>query len=283
MRDFLAIPQEEIKLKLSGVVDLAYEQYKRDLPRYQMAKEIMSHDVTTVTPETSLDEAAKIMGKKHIGSLVVTKYHTPVGIVTERDLLSKVLALGLFLADEKVEDVMSYPLSGVSLTAKIKEVAALMTKTKSRLAVFDAGTLVGIITASDLIMSLPDIPETEVNVDDFMTREVITADEETSVIRVAKIMGMKRIGSVIITKQGEPIGIFTERDLLTSFLARGRALFTEVGPDCSFPLIMIPAGTSVHRAAAIMALKHIRRLPVVGDGKLIGIITARDLVEVYAK
>jgi CBS domain-containing protein len=111
----LAIPQEEIKLKLSGVVDLAYEQYKRDLPRYQMAKEIMSHDVATVTPETSLDEAAKIMGKKHIGSLVVTKYKTPVGIVTERDLLSKVLALGLFLADEKVKDVMSYPLSGVSL------------------------------------------------------------------------------------------------------------------------------------------------------------------------
>jgi CBS domain-containing protein len=132
-------------------------------------------------------------------------------------------------------------------------------------------------------MSLPDIPETEVKVDDFMTREVITADEETSVIRVAKIMGMKRIGSVIITKQGEPIGIFTERDLLTSFLARGRALFTEVGPDCSFPLIMVPAGTSVHRAAAIMALKHIRRLPVVEDGKLIGIITARDLVEAYAK
>lgn len=279
----MAIPQEEIKWKMPGVVDIAYEQYKRDLPRYQMANEIMSHDVATVTPDTSLDEAARIMGKKHIGSLVVTKYHTPVGIVTERDLLSKVLALGLFLADEKVEEVMSYPLSGVSLTAKIKEVATLMISTKSRLAVYDAGILVGIITASDLIKSLPDIPETEVKVDDFMTREVITADEETSVIITAKIMGMKRIGSVIITKQGEPIGIFTERDLLTSFLARGRALFTEVGLECSFPLIMVPAGTSVHRAAATMALKHIRRLPVVRDGKLIGIITARDLVEAYSK
>ena len=63
------------------------------------------------------------MGEKHIGSLIVEKYKTPVGIVTERDLLSKVLALGLFLKDEKVEDVMSYPLSGVSSTAQIKEVA----------------------------------------------------------------------------------------------------------------------------------------------------------------
>ncbi len=276
-------PQEEIKRKLTGVVDIAYEQYKRDLPRYRMAKELMSHDVVTITPEASLDDAARIMGEKHIGSLIVVKYHTPVGIVTERDLLSKVLALGLFLRDEKVEDVMSYPLAGVSLTAMIKEVAKLMISMKSRLAVFDAGTLVGIITASDLIKSLPDVPETEVKVDEFMTKEVVNADEETSVISIAKIMGRQRIGSVIITRKGEPFGIFTERDLLTTFLAKGKALFTEVGPECSQPLIVIPAGTSVHRAAATMALKHIRRLPVVRDEKLAGIITARDLVEAYAK
>jgi CBS domain-containing protein len=279
----LAAPQEEIKRKLPGVVDIAYEQYKRDLPRYRMTKELMSTDVVSIAPEASLDAAARIMGEKHIGSLIVTKYRTPVGIVTERDLLSKVLALGLFLSDEKVEDVMSYPLAGVSLTAKIKEVAKLMISLKSRLAVFDAGTLVGIITASDLIKSLPDVPETEVKVDDFMTKDVITADEETSVIKIVGIMGGKRIGSVIITRDGEPFGIFTERDLLTNFLAKGKALFTEVAPECSQPLIVIPAGTSVHRAAATMALRHIRRLPIVRDGKLVGIITARDLVEAYAK
>jgi CBS domain-containing protein len=279
----LAIPQEEIKRKLPCVVDIAYEQYKRDLPLYRIAKELMSHDVVTITPEASLDDAARIMGEKHVGSLIVVKYRTPVGIVTERDLLSKVLALGLFLIDEKVEDVMSYPLAGVSFTAKIKEVAKLMISVKSRLAVFDAGTLVGIITASDLIKSLPDVPETEVKVDDFMTKEVVNADEETSVINIAKIMGRQRIGSVIIEHRGEPFGIFTERDLLTTFLAKGKALFADVGSECSWPLIVIPAGTSVHRAAATMALKHIRRLPVVKNEKLVGIITARDLVEAYAK
>ena len=279
----MATPQEEIKRKLPGVVDIAYEQYKRDLPRYRTTGELMSHDIVTINPEASLSDAARIMGEKHIGSLIVIKYSTPVGIVTERDLLSKVLALGLFLRDEKVEDVMSYPLAGISLAAKIKEVAKLMTSKKGRLAVFDVGTLVGIITASDLIKSLPDVPETEVQIDDFMTKEVVKADEETSVINIAKVMGKQRIGSVIITRRGEPIGIFTERDLLTNFLAKGKALFTEVGPECSQPLTVIPAGTSVHRAAATMALKLIRRLPVVRDEKLVGIITARDLVEAYAK
>jgi CBS domain-containing protein len=279
----LATPQEEIKKKLPSIVDIDYEQYKRDLPPYRMAKELMSQDVVTTTPETSLDEASRIMGEKHIGSLIVVNYKTPVGIVTERDLLSKVLALGLFLKDEKVNEVMSYPLAGVSLTAMIKEVAQLMTNRKGRLAVFDAGMLVGIITASDLIKCLPDVPETEFRVDDFMTKNVVTVDEEESVIRVASIMGRQRVGSVIITRKGEPFGIFTERDLLTAFLAKGRALFTEVGPECSSPLIIIPAGTSVHRASATMALRHVRRLPISRDDKLVGIVTARDLVEAYAK
>jgi len=279
----LVTPQEEIKRKFPGVVDIAYEQYKRNLPLYITTKELMSSGVIITSPEASLDDAARIMGEKHIGSLIVVKYKTPVGIVTERDLLSKVLALGLFLKDQKVEEVMSYPLAGVSSTAKIKDVAKLMISRKGRLAVFDAGTLVGIITASDLIKSLPDVPETEVKVDDFMTRNLVTADEKTPVINIAKTMGERRIGSVIITREETPFGIFTERDLLTNFLAIGKALFTDVGPECSQPLTVIPAGTSVHRAAATMALKHIRRLPVVGDETLVGIITARDLVEAYAK
>jgi CBS domain-containing protein len=248
-----------------------------------MANELMSKDVVTINPEALLDDAAVIMGEKHIGSLIVMKYKTPVGIVTERDLLSSVLALDRNLRDEKVENVMSYPLVGVSLTAKIKEAAQLMISKKSRLAVFDTGTLVGIITASDLIKSLPDVPETEVKVDDFMTKHLVTADEKTPVISIATLMGRHRIGSVIITCEGEPFGIFTERDLLTTFLARGKALHGEVGKDCSSPLINIPLGTSVHKAAATMALKHIRRLPVARDEKLVGIITARDLVEAYAK
>jgi CBS domain-containing protein len=248
-----------------------------------MAKDLMSRDVVTTTPETPLDEAARIMGEKHIGSLIVIKYKTPVGIVTERDLLSKVLAFGLFLKDEKVDEVMSYPLAGISHAAPIKEVAQMMIRKKGRLAVFDAGKLVGIITASDLIKSLPDVPETEVRVDDFMTKDVVTADEETTVIDSACTMGRQRVGSILITRKGEPLGIFTERDLLTSFLAKGRALFALVGPECSSPLVTIPAGTSVHRAAATMAVRHIRRLPVARDDKIVGIITARDLVEAYAK
>jgi CBS domain-containing protein len=266
-----------------SVLDNAYEQYLRDLSRYKEVKDIMSKDVVTITPEASMAEAAEIMGEKHIGSLIVIKYNTPVGIVTERDFLSKVLALEKNPEQEKVEAIMSYPLTTIGPSSKIKEAAQMMMHKKSRLGVFESGRLVGVITASDLIRSLPDVPETEAKVDDFMTKEIVTADEKTPVNRIVKLMGEKRIGSVIVTSEGEPFGIFTERDLLSTFLIKGKPLIAEVGKEASSPLITTTARTSIHRAAATMALKHIRRLPIATEDKLIGIITARDLVEAYAQ
>jgi signal-transduction protein with cAMP-binding, CBS, and nucleotidyltransferase domain len=116
-----------------------------------------------------------------------------------------------------------------------------------------------------------------------MTKRVITTDEKTSVARIAKIMGEKRIGSVIITSNEEPMGIFTERDMVTTFLAKGKSLKKPVGEACSSPLVTVPSGTSVHETAVAMASKHIKRLPIAMDKKLVGIITARDLVEAYSK
>jgi CBS domain-containing protein len=274
---------KNLKKEFPSVLDSAYRQYLRNLSRYKEVSHIMSQDVITINPEASMAETARMMGEKHIGSLIVKKYETPVGIVTERDLLSKVLALGKDPIKEKVEASMSYPLITIGPSAKIKEAAQMMIKKKGRLAVFDGGKLVGVITASDLIGSLPDVPETEVKVDDFMTKEVVTADEKTTVASIAKTMGEKRIGSIIVTSNEEPIGIFTERDLLTTFLVKGKSLETKVGKEASSPLMTAPAGTSIHRAAAIMALKKIRRLPIATKENFVGIITARDLVEAYAK
>lgn len=270
---------KELREEFPSVLDRAY----LDSKKYLKVEEIMSREVVTITPEVTMDKAAKLMGEKHIGSLIVVKYETPVGIVTERDLLSDILACGMNPEEVKVEKEMSYPLITICPTAHIKDAAQLMIKKKGRLAVFDCGKLVGIITASDLIRSLPESPETLIKVDDFMSKSIMTTEEETPVANVARTMGEKRIGSVIITSKGKPKGIFTERDLLTTFLAKGKSLSIPAGKACSSPLITTPSGISVHKAAYIMASKHIRRLPITKNNELVGIITARDLVEAYAK
>jgi len=101
---------------------------------------------------------------------------------------------------------------------------------------------------------------------------------------IAKTMGRERIGSVVITSEGRPVGIFTERDLLTTFLAEGRPLSTPVGEVTSRPLMVVSSGSNVLETAFIMATNRIRRLPLVDENdELVGIVTARDLVEAYAK
>jgi len=271
------------KKEFPSVLDSAYEQYKIDLERYKLVEEIMTPKVITIAPEETMDKAARIMGAKHIGSLVVKKYETPVGIVTERDLLSKVFAKNKEPIQELVEDHMSYPLESICYTAKIKEAAQKMIQKKCRLGVFDCSRMMGIVTASDLIRSLPDIPETEALIDDFMTKEVITADESTPIRVIAMTMGEKRVGSVIVTKKEKLSGIFTERDLLNTFINEVDGLELSVGKHATTELITIPSGKSVHEAATTMTMKQIRRLPIMKENKLAGIITARDLVEAYAK
>jgi CBS domain-containing protein len=270
---------EKPGIAFPSVLDRAYKEYKR----HMKVEDIMSREVATTTPDITMADAAMRMGEKHIGSLIVQQYGTPVGIVTERDLLSKVLAGGLDLGETKVGQVMSYPLIKICPDLEIREAARTMIRRKGRLAVFQCGDMTGVITASDLIREMPDAPETSLIVDEFMTKEVISIGEDETVEEAAHIMGKERVGSLIVTREDNPFGIFTERDLLSTFLARGRPLDAPVSLASSSPLITAPAGISIHAAAKAMAAQHIRRLVLMKKKKIAGIITARDLVEAYAR
>jgi CBS domain-containing protein len=270
---------EKPGIEFPSVLDRAYKDYKRHLK----VSDIMSRNVVTTTVATSMEDAAKTMGEKHIGSLIVMKYGTPIAIVTERDLLSKVLADGLDLSSTPVEQVMSFPLIKVCPDSEIRDAARTMIQKKGRLVVFKCGKLVGVITASDLIREMPDAPETSLTVDEFMTADIVSVDASETVAAVACIMGSKRIGSVIVTRGKKPSGIFTERDLLSKFLMQGKMLDTPIGKAVSSPLKTAPLGISIHAAAKTMAAEHVRRLPLMKKKQIAGIITARDLVEAYAK
>ena len=272
--------KRDLRRLFPSVLDRAIKQSKK----HYLVKDIMATPVATISPEATMEEAARVMGERRVGSLIVMKDGDPVGIVTERDLLSNVFAVGRRPEKVKVEAVMSSPLITIGPTATIKEAAQTMIRKKGRLAVFDEGELVGIITASDLIQSLPETDETVLKADQIATKRVMTADEKVTVDDIAKTMGRERIGSVVITSEGRPVGIFTERDLLTTFLAEGRPLSTPVGEVASRPLMVVPSGSNVLETAFIMATNRIRRLPLVDENdELVGIVTARDLVEAYAK
>jgi len=123
-----------------------------------------------------------------------------------------------------------------------------------------------------------------VKVGDVMIKEVITIDGEKSVAETCKIMGEKHIGSLIVTIQGRPAGIFTERDLLSKVVPRRLKLDDiKVKDYMSTPLTFISPEFDLKEAARIMAQLKIRRLPVIKDEKLIGILTSSDITSELAK
>jgi len=96
-------------------------------------------------------------------------------------------------------------------------------------------------------------------------------------------MVYKMVGSVIVNRRGKPHSIFTGGDLLLHYLIKRRDLSDSIQNVGSSPLIMIPTDTTVHKTAYIMSKEKVKRLPVVKDDKIIGIITGRDLVRAYAE
>ena len=122
----------------------------------ELVKDVMEENVQTIDLNANVKKGAAVMAKKGIGSLVVVQEGRAVGIVTERDLVSKIIADGLDPAKVLVRDIMSTPLITIQPDAKIAEAARLMNEYKIRRVVVTAadGSLAGIVTASDLARAL---------------------------------------------------------------------------------------------------------------------------------
>jgi len=117
------------------------------------AKDVMSSPVVTVREDESVVKVAQLMEKHRIGGvIVVDEKNNPLGIVTERDLATRVVAKNLQPANVKVSEVMSKPLATIDGETSIREAARRMSKLEiRRLAVMSKGELVGIITSKDII------------------------------------------------------------------------------------------------------------------------------------
>lgn len=257
------------------------EHGEHDLPALLDLKvvEVMSAPVVTVGPESSVRDASRIMGGKHIGSVVALVSGKLQGILTERDVLSKVLYTERDLNAALVRDTMNPKVGVVAPEISVKQAAKAMMVKKTKLVVADGDRVMGIVAASDLIRVLSKARVAGRPLEGFMVKKVASLDEEATIRDAIRLMVEKRIGSVIIKKNESPLGIFAERDLMTKVLAKDLNLDAALGRFASYPLIHAPPSTSIQQAAKLMVNNKIRRLPVFDKGKLLGIVTARDLVE----
>lgn len=117
---------------------------------------------------------------------------------------------------------------------------------------------------------------------DVMSSPVITVEEEATVNRVAELMDKHGLGCIIVTNnEGKPVGIITERDLVSRVLAKNLKPDSLMAKEVmTSPLITIEPSETISEAARKMSRLNIRRLGVVYKGQLIGLVSSKDILSV---
>lgn len=123
-------------------------------------KDIMTREVCTGRPDETILSAAKKMLEFGVGSVVVVEDRKPVGIVTEKDVLEKVVAKNRTPSEVMLRDIMSYPIITIRPVTSVREAADIMLKKGiRRLPVIDGGNLIGIVTDTDILSVSLDLGE----------------------------------------------------------------------------------------------------------------------------
>lgn len=121
-----------------------------------LVRDVMAKDVKVVRLDTSVKEVVATLSKFDIGSVIVVQGDRPVGIITERDILRRMVEPCLAPETLTAKHIMTSPLITISENANIEEAAQLMAKKKAkRLPVMGDGKLIGMLTFTDIVFNVP--------------------------------------------------------------------------------------------------------------------------------
>ena len=127
-----------------------------------LVKDVMSSPVVTIEENAPANRAAELMDKHGLGCIIVTsKDAKPLGIITERDLVGRVLAKNVKPDTIKTKDVMTSPLMTIEPDETISEAARRMSRLNiRRLGVIYKGQLIGLVSSKDILAVMPELLET---------------------------------------------------------------------------------------------------------------------------
>ncbi|MDH5447413.1 MAG: CBS domain-containing protein [Candidatus Bathyarchaeota archaeon] len=123
-----------------------------------LVRDVMSKDVKVIRPDTLVKEVVATMNKFDIGSIVVVQSNRPVGIITERDILRRIVEPCLAPEALRAREVMTSPVITIRDTASVDEGAKIMARKRiKRLLVMNNDKLVGILTFTDIVTQVPNM------------------------------------------------------------------------------------------------------------------------------
>jgi PAS domain S-box-containing protein len=240
--------------------------------------DVMSKDVATIRPDEIAVSAAKVMSEKMISCLVIMDNANVAGILTETDILRRVVSNGKDFYQTKLDQIMSCPVESVPFDLSVLEASKIMGKKHiKRLPILEDDKLVGIVTQTDLVRALTSYGMWR-DIAEIMSQDVAGIQSKASVAEAAEAMTSQKISCIVVRDGDEVVGVLTEKDLL------GQVVALQRDPACvrteeimSSPVTSIPPHYSVFSASRIMEEMNIRRLVVTKDKRLCGVVTQTDI------
>jgi len=112
-----------------------------------------------------------------------------------------------------------------------------------------------------------------------MSNSVVSVDSSVTATNAAKMMEDTGVGAVVVLENNSPVGIITDRDFAIKITAHSYPIDTPVRRIMSSPLISIDPNSDLWVASDLMSTRNVRKLPVIEDDKVVGILTSSDLVK----
>ena len=121
------------------------------------------------------------------------------------------------------------------------------------------------------------------SVKEIMNPNIVSLGSDATVKEASELMAAQKIGSIVILDKNEPVGIITERDFATKIMLKPYSADTKVSEVMSSPVVHISSNQSVADVIDIMANKEIRKVPVIDEGKVIGIVTGTEFLRLFVQ
>lgn len=251
--------------------------------------EIMTTNLKTASTTASVFEVMQTMVAEDVGRIIVTDDDVPIGIFTEKDVLKRVVNAGISPRKTQIKDVMTTPVRAVREETHIIEAFGRMYRGKYRhlLVRGRRGKIIGIVSMRRILNIAVELgqglSETR-RLGDIAAGAIESVAANTSVQETVDIMVKKNVTAVVVTENGKPSGIFTERDVLKRVASREAPVKeTMIKQVMTAPIITMPETTLVGDVLAEMSRRDIRNMPVKADnGDLIGLVSMPEILQ-YAR
>jgi diguanylate cyclase (GGDEF)-like protein/PAS domain S-box-containing protein len=247
--------------------------------------DIATRDVTCLTADASIGEAARVMAQRRFSSIVITDdARHPVGIFTERNILHA-MRVG-FSPETLLRTCMSAPVIVLPGTTNCLDAyqTCLREGIRHLVLVDDAGAVSGVVSETDfrLHLNLTALAGRR-QVMSVAQSTVTTLPGHSSLLQALNLMQAQRETCVVVVEDDKPVGIVTERDVVRFYAREPERVTVPLFELMNSPVLTIPGDATINQAAEKMLEKKVRHLSVVdNEGRMVGLVSEHDLTQTMA-